>query len=324
MGKRISKIEKPHGQNPDTTSYAYDGIYAVCEFGGHLDLHSKYVYANGMLLARYDAVGDTHYYHHDGLGSVMGMTDENKSVEQSYFYDEFGNALGSCGSVSNYYLYTGQEYDGSITQLYNLRARYYKPIIGRFISEDPMFMSLGPLCALLTPSRLNLYIYVLNNSMNLIDPLGLLDCYIDMLSISGGIGAPSGMWAGANIETGIYKICCRDENGCEECRTCAYVCYGVGGGVGVPIGPISISGGAQAEKGPWFGGNVPPCGWGFQVSGMAMAGKGISGAIIGSGSGFGIVGGGGAGLGASVSGMRCYSLEKPGGVWTWPFNMLYK
>ncbi|MBA7517009.1 hypothetical protein ES705_09059 [subsurface metagenome] len=38
MGKRIKKIEKPHGENPDTTSYVYDGMYAVCEFGGHLEV----------------------------------------------------------------------------------------------------------------------------------------------------------------------------------------------------------------------------------------------------------------------------------------------
>lgn len=92
LSKRIKKIEKPNGQNPDTTAYAYDGMYAVSEFGGHLDLEAKYVYANGMLLARYDnSPADTHYYHHDGLGSIMGLTNENGSVEQSYFYDDFGN-----------------------------------------------------------------------------------------------------------------------------------------------------------------------------------------------------------------------------------------
>jgi hypothetical protein len=72
----------------------------------------------------YDASpADSHYYHHDGLGSIIGMTTENASVEQSYFYDEFGNSLGSWGSVSNHYLYTGQEFDGDISALYNLRAR---------------------------------------------------------------------------------------------------------------------------------------------------------------------------------------------------------
>jgi len=178
VGKRISKIEKPHGQNPDTTGYAYDGIFAVCEFGGHLDLKAKYVYANGMLLARYDeSPADCHYYHHDGQGSVLGMTDENKAVEQSYFYDEFGNALGSWGNISNHHLYTGQVYDGSLSQLYNLRARYYRANIGRFTSEDPTLSSHGPFCPILfvmyTPQELNRHVYVQNNAVNMIDPLGL-------------------------------------------------------------------------------------------------------------------------------------------------------
>jgi len=55
----------------------------------YLDLQTKYVYANGMLLARYDASpADTHYYHHDGLGSVIGMTNDAGNVEQSYFCDD--------------------------------------------------------------------------------------------------------------------------------------------------------------------------------------------------------------------------------------------
>jgi len=190
QGKRISKIEKPNGGSPDTTSYAFDGMYAVCEFGGHLDLQYKYIYANGLLLARYDASpADTHYYHHDGLGSIMGMTNESGNVEQSYFYDEFGNSLGSWGSVSNHYLYTGQEYDGSITGLYNLRARYYDRSIGRFVSEDPILQiglqNFNSYCTFKTkptvnrieyaqmfPQIMNKYDYVCNNPINYDDITG--------------------------------------------------------------------------------------------------------------------------------------------------------
>ena len=66
------------------------------------------------------------------------MTNENGAFERSYFYGEFGNLMSNYGSVANHYLYTGQEYEGSITELYNLRARYYAPEIGRFVSEDPL------------------------------------------------------------------------------------------------------------------------------------------------------------------------------------------
>ncbi len=49
------------------------------------------------------------------------------------------------------------------TSLYFLRARYYDPVIGRFLSEDPARMDGGT----------NLYAYVRNSPINFSDPLGL-------------------------------------------------------------------------------------------------------------------------------------------------------
>jgi len=186
LGKRIRKI---HGAS-DTLRYCYDGMYVVCEFGNTDTLTSKYVYANGLLLARYDGNGQRYYYHHDALGSTMGLTDVNKSVVKSYFYDDFGNLWGSWGSVTNHYLYTGQEHDGDISgaELYNLRARSYDPKVGRFTSEDPMlqsekierlstrmprywYISFGK-C--FSPMAMNAYLYVLNNAINFFDPTGLI------------------------------------------------------------------------------------------------------------------------------------------------------
>lgn len=92
------------------------------------------------------------------------MTDRTmlSKVEQSYFYDEFGNSLGRWGSVSNHYLYTGQEYDGSISELYNLRARYYDMRIGRFVSEGPALrcerLYMGIIGDAAMPQGLNAYL----------------------------------------------------------------------------------------------------------------------------------------------------------------------
>ncbi|MEW6687069.1 MAG: RHS repeat-associated core domain-containing protein [Candidatus Edwardsbacteria bacterium] len=170
--------------------YHYDGMYAVLESEGSGGY--KYIYANGLLLARINvATGEKHYYHHDGLGSVMGMTDVNGNVVQSYLYDEFGNMLSAYGVVPNSYLYTGQEWDVSPVNGYNLRARMYEPRVGRFGSEDPM-LQVNPreFCAFCgfsplpfetfplrlywqrDPQKLNAYLYVQNNSMNFIDPSG--------------------------------------------------------------------------------------------------------------------------------------------------------
>ncbi len=107
----------------------------------------------------------------------MGLTNTNKTVVQSYFYDDFGNLWDSWGAVDNHYLYTGQEYDDKIegAELYNLRARYYSPGIGRFISEDPVGFNIE------SPQNLNRYLYVLNNPFRYIDPTGRQEeecCYI--------------------------------------------------------------------------------------------------------------------------------------------------
>ncbi|MCA9421817.1 MAG: RHS repeat-associated core domain-containing protein, partial [Nitrospira sp.] len=59
------------------------------------------------------------------------------------------------------YQFTGRENDG--TGLFYYRARYYSPVIQRFISEDPIGFAGGD------P---NLYAYVFNNPVNLTDPEG--------------------------------------------------------------------------------------------------------------------------------------------------------
>jgi len=67
------------------------------------------------------------------------------------------------GSVVQPYTYTAREYD-SETGLYYYRARYYDPKAGRFITRDPISFA---------GEDVNLYAYVWNNPVNLIDPDGL-------------------------------------------------------------------------------------------------------------------------------------------------------
>jgi RHS repeat-associated protein len=51
-------------------------------------------------------------------------------------YDAFGNKINSTGSTPNVYLYRGEQYHSDLG-LYYLRARYYNPATGRFLSRDP-------------------------------------------------------------------------------------------------------------------------------------------------------------------------------------------
>jgi len=105
--------------------------------------------------------GAVWYYHTDGLGSVIKMTEPGGSITQSRQYDAFGNLEASASSVAEGYAYTGREWDPE-SGLYYYRARYYDPKIGRFISEDPIGFDGG----------INLYTYVDNNPVNYTDPSG--------------------------------------------------------------------------------------------------------------------------------------------------------
>lgn len=63
-------------------------------------------------------------------------------------------------SVDNRIRYTGQQYD-EISDQYYLRARYYNPVVGRFLQED-VYQGDG----------LNLYAYCGNNPVAYYDPSG--------------------------------------------------------------------------------------------------------------------------------------------------------
>jgi RHS repeat-associated protein len=85
-------------------------------------------------------------------------------VVSSTRYDVFGNLQGTPTLETNY-LYTGQQYD-AISELYSLRARYYDPSYGRFLSRDTWAYDYQ------NPVELNRYVYVANNPATWTDPSG--------------------------------------------------------------------------------------------------------------------------------------------------------
>lgn len=118
-------------------------------------------------------VTNRYYYHTNQLGSVIALTNSTGTVVQTYSYDAFGKVyISNSGSLtpiesyvgntcSNSRLYTGREYDKE-TQLYYLRARYYNPETGKFISRDPVAQA----------DQINLYTYVANSPLKYTDRNG--------------------------------------------------------------------------------------------------------------------------------------------------------
>jgi len=99
----------------------------------------------------------------DHLGSVSVVTDTNGQVVSRQDSTPWGEARGS--DITQTTLnFTGQRKDG--TGLLYYGARYYDPVLGRFVSPD----SLGAKQPI--PQSLNHYSYVLNNPLKFTDPTG--------------------------------------------------------------------------------------------------------------------------------------------------------
>ena len=105
--------------------------------------------------------GDIYYYHADGLGSIIALTDKRQKIVQSYTYDSFGNLKHHGHKVKQPYTYTAREWDKEIG-LYFYRERYYDAMLGIFTTKDPTGFVGG----------INLYIYT-RNPINFKDPNGL-------------------------------------------------------------------------------------------------------------------------------------------------------
>jgi RHS repeat-associated protein len=142
-----------------TTNYTLDlnaGLTQVLTDG-----ENTYLY--GLSRLAQDAV-TTEYFLGDALGSVRQMVDQAGAVTLEKSYTPFGEVLSESGSGESVYGYTGEVTDPS--GLVFLRARYYLPGSGRFISRDTW---MGEFTSWITLHR---WIYVNDNPIYYIDPSG--------------------------------------------------------------------------------------------------------------------------------------------------------
>lgn len=164
-GNRLSKVEGGR-----TTRYAIDingslsKVLAETDANGNITAY--YVYGLG-LISKVMPTGTAYYYHYDSRGSTVAITDSSQTLTDAYAYDPFGKVANSTGSTSNPFKYVGRyglmdEGNG----LTYIRARYYMPELGRFITMDPLTGKDGD------SQSLNRYIYAMNNPVRLVDVSG--------------------------------------------------------------------------------------------------------------------------------------------------------
>ena len=155
LGRRVARIK-----GSEWTRYTYDGDDVVLDensngslvyYGNGPGIDNKLWYQQGS--------SNPVFFLTDHLGSTRALVSSTGSIIGTMDYDSFGKPLGQ---IATRYQYAGREWDPD-TELYYYRARWYDPQARRFISEDPIGLNGG----------INLYAYVGNNAVNLVDPLGL-------------------------------------------------------------------------------------------------------------------------------------------------------
>lgn len=102
------------------------------------------------------------YIHTDALGSVVATSDEAGNVTHTREYEPYGYQLGGPSEGVGY---TGHVQDPS-TGLVYMQQRYYDPMIGRFLSVDPVEALDDPVM------MFGRYHYANNNPFKFIDPDG--------------------------------------------------------------------------------------------------------------------------------------------------------
>jgi RHS repeat-associated protein len=161
LGDRLSQTA-----NGVTTHYTLDlasGLTQVLSDGTN-----TYLYGLGRIAQQSAA---TAYFHGDALGSVRQMTDDAGDVSLAQSYRPYGEVLTSLGTANSPYGFTGEGRDAS--GLIHLRARYYAPSQGRFMSRDAWEGDNYQ------PMSYNLWLYVYVNPVNLTDPSGRCATCVD-------------------------------------------------------------------------------------------------------------------------------------------------
>ncbi|WP_051925638.1 RHS repeat domain-containing protein [Brevibacillus borstelensis] len=147
------------------TRYVYLNGRVIEELDKNGQLKAQNIWGNELLSRKDVAANKRGYYLYNSHGDVVKVVGENGEELNRYEYDTWGNLTAKTEGMSNPFTYSGEILDGE-TGFYYLRARYYDPTVGRFISEDTYKGQVD------NPLSLNRYTYTHNNPLRFVDPSG--------------------------------------------------------------------------------------------------------------------------------------------------------
>ncbi len=293
FGNRIATIKD--GQR---TEYVLDlsGMSSVVSTYNGAGSHvASYAYGFG-LEASYIA-SSWNYYDFDALGSTVGMSGTSGNYLNTYAYDPFGATLFASTSIPNPFQFVGSfgvtaEGNG----MNSMRARYYRPDLGRFSTIDPIRFN---------GQDANLYRYSQNDPSNAIDPSGYVSITLTIFKTLKDLAEAiqSGEGVGKILGDALNGTTCDFFDGAGSFVGGYFgglIGAAAGGAFGVPVGVV-VGTGVGSLSGP--------------VGSIVV---GIEGGVVGALAGpviGGYVGGESGGIVGGAIGRRfCYYLWPPGGV----------
>lgn len=238
----------------------------------------EYAYLPGAdeplaLITGAQSIAAVRYFVQDEVGNVVALLN-GTTIDQQVSYDDWGVPTLS-GSADNRLLFKGLLWESNATGMYYVRARWYDPDLGRFVSEDPLGISEGT----------NYYSFAGNDGVNGSDPTGnsWLSAEIRRFSRRAGGYAPALLglasmtvagWAGGMTFGAAFL-------GAAEATAASALGSAAGALVETAVGGASFS--------TAFRRNVNNAGWGFTgasvfsglAGGVAKGGLGSSGLFQG-------------------------------------------
>jgi len=160
-----------HGRRIRTTPPSGSIEYALYNLAGDLVYSEKgtektdYLKLNGQTLVELKKVGSATtatYLHPDLLGSPRKATNAAGAILWNEHYDPYGKKLNGVAAKIGY---TGHAHDAESGYSY-MQARFYDPLVGRFLSTDPVHFRDD------NPFTFNRYSYANANPYKYIDPTG--------------------------------------------------------------------------------------------------------------------------------------------------------
>jgi RHS repeat-associated protein len=250
-----------------TASYAYngDGLRVAKTVGGTTttfgydiaegmpllltDGSNSYIYGPGGVPIEQIASGAAKYLHADQLGSIRMLTVADGSVAGTASYSAYGVRTRS-GTASTPFGYAGQ-YTDIESGLSYLRARYYDPVTGGFLTVDPAVSS--------TRSS---YGYANGNPITGTDPTGLCAFWCKV-----GVGAVVGIVAVAVVACVVA----------EPCGAVAAGAVAGGGSLAVGGGGLSLAVAGDIVVGGAVAGGIGGGIWATHGGSASSSGGGSSG-----------------------------------------------